>query len=100
MESPLRRHDSICKTENQLDEDAQNIALCYIHSSQIFPQIEEVYLEKVTETTHIYGSMKLVIKQRTRDTCDSFDVVNHSGITYIYAREYIQFQHEFECCSY
>ena len=43
MESPLRKHDSIYKTENQLDEDAQNVVLCYIHSSQIFPQIEEVW---------------------------------------------------------
>ena len=30
--------------------------------------------------------MKFVRKQRTRETCDSFDVVNHSGITYIYIK--------------
>ena len=94
MESPLRKLDSINKTENLPDEGAQSIELCCIHSSQIFLQIEEwwesispssIYNHK--DIALIYGSMKLVRKQRTRETCDSFEAVNHSGITYIYMRK-------------
>ena len=95
MESPSRKLDSICKTENLPDEGAQSIELCCIHSSQIFLQKEEswestspssIYNHK--EITLLYGSMKLVRKQRTRETCDSFEAVNHSGMTYIYMRKH------------
>lgn len=94
VESPLRKLDSICKTENLLDEDARSIGLCCIHSLQIFHQIEEwwesispssIYNQR--DVTHIYGSMKLVRKQRTRETCDSFEAANHSGMTYIYMKK-------------
>ena len=69
MESPLRKHDSICKTENQLDEDAQNIALCYIHSSQIFPQIEEVW-ESISPSNIYRESQKQLISLRFHEIGD------------------------------
>ena len=89
--NPLQRRDSKCKTENLLDGDAQSIALCYTHNSQICHETEELeesispsssYTQGIHSLT--YGSMKFVRKQRTRETCELLEAVNHSGITYIY----------------
>ena len=90
-EGPLQKRDSKCKTGNLLDEDAQSIALCYTHNSQICHETEELeesispsssYTQGIHSLT--YGSMKFVRKQRTRETCELLEAVNHSGITYIY----------------
>ena len=90
-ESPLQKRDSKCKTGNLLDEDAQSIALCYTHNSQTCHETEELEesispSNNYTQSTYswTYGSMKFVIKQRTRETCELLEAVNHSGITYIY----------------
>ena len=90
-EGPLQKRDSECKTGNLLDEDAQSIAPCYTRNSQTFHETEELeesispsYNYILRNYSWTYGSMKFVIKQRTRETCELLEAVNHSGITYIY----------------